>query len=287
LGKGGGNREGRDEVGLVDLCTSPRPGGCAGRRRDEDVRGAAPFTPGSGLRRTAVGDLNRGFPNAYEYSYATLRNSAGSFGPGQGFFSTGAAPSTLSIPYIKGGTVAKVAVRAGANRFGGVMRLLGQITSKNCYFRNGGCSLVALNPRYDAIGASPAGTAGGVVTDPQSVIYSAVGYHTNLMQTSVVMAYGDRFPWTTGTVTVTATGRGPHKTVIQRKGYDNRTSGGVGTVQLVSPALTHWLQPAANYDTGGVAVLRLRFLPEPGSAVLMVAGLSLLGVLYRWRGPGR
>jgi hypothetical protein len=98
------------------------------------------------------------------------------------------------------------------------------------------------------------------------------------------MVIGERFAWTTGKVTLTAVGRGPHKTIERRKGYDNRTALGKGTIQLVSPVLTHWLQPATNFETGGIAILNLKFIPEPSKAMMLVAGLSVLTVLYRMRG---
>ena len=129
------------------------------------------------------------------------------------------------------------------------MRLLGQMTNKVCYFRNNGCSLGKNNWRYDAIGSS------------NLALYSAKYYHTGLMQTSTIMVLGDRFPWTTGKVTLTAVARGPHRTVERRTGYDNRTALGKGTIQLVTPLLTRWLQPAVNFETGGIAIMRLKFIP--------------------------
>jgi hypothetical protein len=95
---------------------------------------------------------------------------------------------------------------------------------------------------------------------------------------------GSRFPWTTGSVTVTAKGRGPDKTVHYAKGYDNRTpTGGYGTIQLVSPTLTRWLQPCCKFETGGIGILRIKFVPEPRVWVMLVAGGSSLGALYRRR----
>ena len=105
---------------------------------------------------------------------------------------------------------------------------------------------------------------------------------TALMQASTVMVIGERFPWTTGSVTVTATGRGPHNTIERRKGADNRVDG-VGTVQLVTPIITRWLQPAANFETGGIGILRLSFAPEPEAWAGMVAALSVVGVLFGLR----
>ncbi len=120
----------------------------------------------------------------------------------------------------------------------------------------------------------------GVLTDPYTVMYSAVYYHTLLMQQSTVRVISSRFPWTTGSVTVTATGRGPNNTIERRQGFDNRVAG-VGTVQLVSPIITKWLQPSANFEKGGIAILRIAFVPEPAGTLMLVAGLSLLGMLYR------
>jgi len=95
---------------------------------------------------------------------------------------------------------------------------------------------------------------------------------------------GSRFPWTTGSVTVTAADRGPHKTVHYAHGYDNRTPmSGRGTIQLVSPMLTRWFG-YTDYETGGIAVLRIKFLPEPQTWAMLLAGVSLLGVGYRLRG---
>ena len=71
------------------------------------------------------------------------------------------------------------------------------------------------------------------------------------------------------------------------RGYDNRnttTPAGTGTVQLVTPVLTRWYQPAANYETAGIGILRIKFVPEPQTWAMLVAGISLLGVVYGMRG---
>jgi hypothetical protein len=244
---------------------------------------AAPATPvktpgptGFGLRRTTFGEFNAIFPYVYSYTYATLRNDAGSFFAGGG-------AGAFNIKYYQGAnTIAQIVQKAGANQFGGVMRLLGQLTTKVCYYRNGGCSLGGNNWRYDAIGTSAFISSGGMVTMGYSAMYTAMYYHTNLMQASTVNVHGYRFPWTVGTVTVSGLDP-PHKTIERRKGYDNRTSQGMGTIQLVTPLLTRWQQPAADQFTGGIAVLRLQFVPEPGKWALLASGLGLLGVFYRVR----
>jgi len=245
---------------------------------------AAPATPpagnNKGLRATGlVGEFGAIYPYVYSYTYATLRNDAGFFGPGQG-------PGSFNLPQKQGAAVvASIIVKQGAAKFGGTMRMLGALTTKVCYYRNGGCSLGENNWRYDAIGTSPQ-TNKGVIVGGYLATYKAYYYHTGLMQQSTVNVEGSRFPWTTGNVTVTAVGRGPHRTIHYTQGYDNRnttTPEGRGTIQLVTPVLTRWLQPGLNFETGGVGILRIKFVPEPQTWAMLVAGISLLGVGYRMR----
>ena len=106
------------------------------------------------------------------------------------------------------------------------------------------------------------------------------------MHLPAITVSGSRFPWTTGSVTVTAIARGPHKTVHYAHGYDNRntTTGlGKGTIQLVTPILTRWFG-YTDYETAGIGVLRIKFIPEPQTWAMLVAGVSLLGVATRLRG---
>jgi hypothetical protein len=243
--------------------------------------GAAPAGGSAGIKTVGqIGEFEAVYPYVYSYTYATLRNDAGVFGPGKG-------PGNFDIQFQQGAnTVASINVKQGAAKFGGTMRMLGAYTTKVCYFRNGGCSIGRNNWRYDAVGAS-AYTSGSVVTDGYLATYKAYYYHTALMQKSTINVEGDRFPWTTGSVTLTATGRGPHKTIHYTQGFDNRktsTSLGKGTIQLVTPVITRWLQPAANFETGGVGILRINFVPEPQTWAMLLAGVALLGAGYRARG---
>ena len=166
------------------------------------------------------------------------------------------------------------------------MRLLGQMTTKFCYYRNGGCSLGQNDWVYDAVGAPGSrATPAGDITAPYRVTGTAYYYQTAGNQTSTVSVLGSRFPWTTGMVTVTARGRGEFKTVHYSTGYDNRNPDtGKGTIQLVTPVMTRWLQPAYNLETAGIGILRIVFVPEPQTWALLIAGASLLGVGYRMRG---
>jgi len=246
---------------------------------------AAAAQGAQGIRGTRVGEFNALYPYVYSYTYATLRNDVGVFGPGNG-------PGSFSLPYqVNGKTVARVTVKQGAAKFGGTMKMLGAVTSKVCYYRAGGCSLSEPNWYYDAIGAA-AYTREGVVTKGYQVF--PPGYCLDCIPVNCYRSpwccgcgsymLGSRFPWTTGCATVTAVGRGPHKTVHYAKGYDNRTpASGMGTIQLVSPTLTHWLQPAVRFETGGIAILRLQFAPEPRAGLTLAAGISLLAAAYRLR----
>jgi hypothetical protein len=93
------------------------------------------------------------------------------------------------------------------------------------------------------------------------------------------------WPWTTGAVRVYAygdrlSGLSGFPEYLTRSGYDNRTSQGGGTIQLVTPHLIDWTGPP---EYGAIGVLRLKFVPEPSSGLVFLAGAGLLGVLYRQR----
>jgi hypothetical protein len=258
---------------------------------------AAPPHPGNkslGIRTTAlVGEFASNYPYIYSYTYGTLRNDKGNFGPGQGPGSFNIVYNTYQYSGIK--QYASIMVKAGKNKFGGTMKMLGAMTTKVCYWLQaggGGCSLTSQNWRYDAVGAT-AYTSGGVVTQGYIATWCNRGwrgpgfgcpyYHTTPGYSTLTL-YGYRFPWTTGSVTVTAIARGPHKTVHYAHGYDNRTpTGGNGTIQLVSPILTHWFG-YTDYETGGIGILRIKFVPEPQTWATLVAGVSLFAVGYRLRG---
>ncbi len=220
----------------------------------------------AGMRVDSMaGDFPALFPYVYSYTYATLRNNQGSFYAGGG-------PGSFDLQLKQGNTVASIIVKEGAAKFGGTMTMLGAYTTKVCYYRNGGCSIGSQNWRYDLIGTS-APTQGGVVTKGYLATFKAYYYHTALAATSTIDVEGSRFPWTTGSVTLTATGRGPHKTIHYTQGFDNRTAtSGKGTIQMVTPVLTRWLQPAANFETGGVGILRIKFIPEPQTWAMLFAG---------------
>jgi hypothetical protein len=242
----------------------------------------APATGSLGIRTTAlVGEFASHYPYIYSYTYAKLRNDQGAFGPGQG-------PGSFNIVYgpPTSSPFASINVKAGKAKFGGTMKMLGAMTTKVGYWVGGGCglSIREQNWRYEAIGAPAKYTSEGVIT--RGAIYSHYPRTNNPCQGaySAITVVGSRFPWTTGSVTVTAIARGPHKTVHYAHGYDNRTpTGGSGTIQLVSPILMRWYG-YTDYETGGIGILRIKFVPEPQTWAMLVAGVSLFAVGYRLRG---
>jgi hypothetical protein len=111
---------------------------------------------------------------------------------------------------------------------------------------------------------------------------------TGMLLTGTTMVYVDALAWTTGLAVVSGV-RGAYPTIIARSGYDNRTSMGSGTVQLVSPHLVNWIGLTCPYSgctprsetTASIAILRLQFVPEPSSWLMCIAGVGLLSVFYR------
>jgi hypothetical protein len=47
--------------------------------------------------------------------------------------------------------------------------------------------------------------------------------------------------------------------------------------------MTRWFG-YTDYETGGIGILRIKFVPEPQTWVMLVAGVSLFAVGYRLRG---
>jgi len=245
---------------------------------------AAPASGKAGLRATGVfGEFGALYPYVYSYTYVTMRNDAGFFAPGKGL-----GNAYIKLPRQGGAVNAHIEIKQGAAKFGGTMKMLGALTTKVCYYRAGGCSLGENNWRYEAVGTTGSYTAGGVITKGYQALTTAIYFNSGIGAFSSVQVVGSRFGWTTGAITLTAVGRGPHKTVEYAQGYDNRTTTSMGaqkgTIQLVTPLLTQWLQPAVKFETGGIGIMKLKFAPEPHTWMMLAAGVSLLGVGFRMRG---
>jgi hypothetical protein len=231
----------------------------------------------SQLGRITSGSLPQQYGSqVYRKTYVNLANAKGSF-------ESGAGPGDLSYLNVLG---LGARIFAGKNQFGGVMRLLsgapsGGLGTKARYtfagsayvynFPTLGATLVGAT----SIGGYPAtGTVTGTVTNTTSPSFIS-------NPTGMVMGW----PWTTGRVNVYAVGdylANPtfFPEYLYRTGYDNRTSQGGGTIQLVTPHLINWQGPL---QFGAIGVLRLEFVPEPSSGLALLAGAGLLGGLYRQR----
>jgi hypothetical protein len=91
-------------------------------------------------------------------------------------------------------------------------------------------------------------------------------------------------PFTTGMVTLQVTMQGINLPVrsVMLAGYDNRTPGGLGNIQVVSGLLANSINGAA----GGFPIgwkMRIRVIPEPEAALQMTAGIMALVWLGRQR----
>ena len=214
-----------------------------------DTRGSLPPYPG-----IAFTDTN-----------ADLMNGSGFFGPGKG------AGSFSFVPALGAGQT-HVAMVAGKNQFGGVMQLIGSFGTQAEGSTSGGGEWKGSFPTWGVtvVGASYAKTAkisGTIMFTSPMLTYPSVAIVTG-------------FPWTTGTVSVEAAGGYGFPTALVRNGYDNRTDMGGGTIQMVAPRLTHW---SGGAHWGDVAILKVKFVPEPKGWLMLVAGLGFLGATHRAR----
>jgi hypothetical protein len=259
--------------------------------------------PGTAVYGTVSGSRRYRSPYVYWVTAATLGTGAGTLFPGGG-------PGRTHIS--RGGTgrasgFAGIYPRPGGQQFGGTMRLLGQVHSTGFLYSpiDGGMFGASLDGGFEHAGASARGydcwVAAGSSPTPNACPSVATNYWTwtdgyrnraytpgSLASTGTTMVYVDAFRWTTGLVVVSGV-RGAYPTIIVRSGYDNRTTMGSGTVQLVSPHLVNWIGldcpspdcTPRSETTAGIAILRLQFVPEPASWLMLIGGIGLLGVLHR------
>jgi hypothetical protein len=171
---------------------------------------------------------------------------------------------------------AGVAVAAGKNQFGGVMQLIGSFGTQFAGSTSGGGKWRGSFPTWGVtvVGASYAKTA---------KVSGTISFQTAMLKyPSVAVVTG--FPWTTGQVSVMAGGGYGFSASLVRSGYDNRTDRGGGTIQMVTPRLTHW---AGGAHWGDVAILNVKFVPEPKGWLMLVAGAGLLGATQAMRSNAR
>jgi hypothetical protein len=230
------------------------------------------------------GFLNTAPPYLQSFEYATFVNAAGSFFAGGG---AAAGAGYNNRTGMNGSGTWRV--RAGKNAFGGVMGLLGKYGATGKYTITGktgtynGVSSWAMvpdigRPLYNTvIGYGAMGTP--IYQNPFSK--TDMWYKTTpkgAVKVSTLLAIGTGTLWTTGQVGGFAK-TGAYYTSLWRTGYDNRTAGGKGNIQLVTPTLTHWLSPGFNTHTAQLGILRIN-VPEPGAVLLLAAGGGALGLLF-------
>lgn len=223
----------------------------------------------------------------WEVHFADLHNDVGVFSKNGGDGAFG--PIQFKAAKQKRSVVQK----AGANQFGGVMRLLGSYgDNEGYYYNNAITSVYYFNWLFHYLGiggqtcadnnaTTPCPSAGNPITGGKRTTYVNFGYTRTFGFPTTSTVYVSLFKWTTGTVTVTAKG-GTFPTVLQRKGYDNRTSLGSGTVQMVSPMLTKWVG-AGTSATAAIGIMKVSFAPEPSEWLMLGSGVSMLGLLAHRR----
>jgi hypothetical protein len=211
-------------------------------------------------------------PTSWNVTFASTR-FAGGHAAGN-IFGGGAPGSTssftlASVPYGRLG-----ARFSGAPaKFGGTLHLIGAWKARYSTIQP------STSPSFELplspIGGSFAGTAKAQRTYPGGTVVT----HT---------VWG--FPWTTGKVVASApepSGFGDYSfpyTYRSATGSDQRTPQGAGNIQLVTPFVVRHREsgnPLGFYHQAGVAILSLRFAPEPSTGLQLVAGLAALAGLYR------
>jgi hypothetical protein len=236
------------------------------------------------------GNCCRGFyPTAYplycqSFTYARFVNAAGSF-----FKNGGAAAGagynnrTLTTTMAQG----TWRIRAGKNAFGGAMALLGKYGANvwrgSTYSYGGSWHAISSWPMVPPLGRPLYNTIIGYTTTGGKLYqnpYSKTNkwyWLSGTLPATTITAVGSGTLWTTGQVGVIAL-TGNYYTSLWRTGYDNRTAGGKGNIQLVTPTLTHW--PNWHNHTAQTGILTIQ-VPEPGAVLLLAAGAGVLAVLQR------
>lgn len=184
-------------------------------------------------------------------------------------------------------------IRAGEHAFGGVMGLLGKFGATGAY------TVTGWTGTYNGVSSWNMIQALGRPLFNTLIGYGATGtplyqnpftktdrwYKTTpkgQVKVNTVTAVGSGTPWTTGALTLYAR-EGDYTTVLHRTGYDNRNASGIGRIQLVTPALTHWSGRGSLGHTGHIGILTIQ-VPEPAEVLFLAAGI---GALLGLRAVGR
>jgi len=224
------------------------------------------------------------------FTYATFANAAGSF-----FAGGGPAAATGTVTRIGSGSrVGSWSIKAGERAFGGAMGLFGRLGVYNGFtltWRHGTFVGSRSGNIVEVIGrpykGTVIGTAKGEPTAWQNPYTDTATWHSTTPMGKVLVSTGTLIGsgtlWTTGQVGNFAR---DGYTSLWRTGYDNRTSGGLGNIQLVTPTLTHWLSPGYDTHRAQIGMLKIQ-VPEPERFALLALGLGALLALRRWAGHSR
>jgi hypothetical protein len=221
-------------------------------------------------------------PYAFDVQYTNFSNEQGTFGKnmGNGNF-TWSENEDTAMAIDRG----SVKITEGPNQFGGTMQLLGSFFSNEGFYYKAHLSVAKYSWLFQYNGAGQvtcplggtefgSGPCPGTTVTPNPIVTTMNGSEIDSR------VYGFMFSWTTGTVSVTAL-HGPFPTVLARHGFDNRDARGAGEIQMVTPMLTRWVWTFGNYDTASIGHVKLDFAPEPQEWLMLAAGVSMLGLLYR------
>jgi hypothetical protein len=217
-------------------------------------------------------------PYIWSKVYIDLKNDRAVFCENCG---VGRYSSNAGFKFTEFGGYGGMSVIPGEHKFGGTMRLLGTVYDLEGFKSEFDTYVAKYEWLFQYMGGGGSASNSAIQGPGQAVGYNPyIGRFGGFTGTTTVRAYV--LSWTTGTATVTATG-GPYVTVLARAGFDNRTGHGRGDIQMVSPMLTRWIYKGGTkaYFTAGIGIMQLRVAPEPHEWMLLGAGLSMLGLLYR------
>jgi hypothetical protein len=244
------------------------------------------------LSRSALGATGSGsftyYPYYQSFTYHTFVNDVGTFFAGGG----PAAGLGQKIHTGMGQQAGSWIINEGANGFGGAMGLLGALGAKVKYVVPG------VAGAYQGTGSWNMIRALGRVPFATPTAFTSMGKATNWLnphlsrnvytntyngKQSTLLNRGSGTPWTTGNVTLYATA-GIFTTILHRAGDDTTTLGGARNIQLVTPALTHWIGPGFQTHSGHIGIVNLLVVPEPARALLLACGWLFLLALQRAAG---